>query len=104
MNLKSKIEAIIYAAEDPVSIDQIAAILKEEMGEQELSTAKERVRSAVEELIADSASDQRGIEVRKIGWSIKFCPTSGRSLTTGMPKAESEAAGPRPERVRIAGE
>jgi len=67
MNLKSKIEAIIYAAEDPVSIDQIAAILKEEMGEQELSAAKERVRSAVEELIADSASDQRGIEVRKIG-------------------------------------
>ncbi len=67
MNLKSKIEAIIYAAEDPVGIDQIAAILKEEMGEQELSAAKERVRSAVEELIADSASDQRGIEVRKIG-------------------------------------
>src|SRR5713101_938307 len=67
MNLKSKIEAIIYAAEDPVSIDQIAAILKEELGEQELSAAKERVRSAVEELIADSASDQRGIEVRKIG-------------------------------------
>ncbi len=67
MNLKAKIEAIIYAAEDPVSIDQIAAILKEEMGEQELSAAKERVRSAVEELITDSASDQRGIEVRKIG-------------------------------------
>jgi len=67
MNLKAKIEAIIYAAEDPVGIDQIAAILKEELGEQELSAAKERVRSAVEELIADSASDQRGIEVRKIG-------------------------------------
>ena len=67
MNLKAKIEAIIYAAEDPVGIDQIAAILKEELGEQELSAAKERVRSGVKELIADSASDQRGIEVRKIG-------------------------------------
>ena len=67
MNLKAKIEAIIYAAEDPVGIDQIAAILKGEVGEQELSAAKERVRSAVEELIADSASDQRGIEVRTIG-------------------------------------
>jgi segregation and condensation protein B len=67
MNLKAKIEAIVYAAEEPVTIDQIAALLKEELGEQELSAAKERVRTAIEELIADSASDQRGVEVRKIG-------------------------------------
>jgi segregation and condensation protein B len=67
MNLKSKLEAIIYAAEEPVTIEQMASILKEELGEQELSAAKEKVRAAVEELIADSAADQRGVEVRKIG-------------------------------------
>ena len=67
MNLKSKIEAIIYAAEEPVTIDQIAAVLKEETGEQEPSAAKEKVRAAVQELISDCASDQRGVEVRKIG-------------------------------------
>jgi len=67
MNLKAKIEAVIYAAEEPVSIDQIAAALKEEIGEQELAAAKEKVRIAVQELISDCASDQRGVEVRKIG-------------------------------------
>src|SRR5437773_2611953 len=29
MNLKPKVEAIIYAAEEPVSVEQIAALLKE---------------------------------------------------------------------------
>ena len=67
MNLKAKIEAIIYAAEEPVTIEQIVAVLKEEIGEQETSAAKEKVRNAVEELTNDYASDQRGIEVRKIG-------------------------------------
>lgn len=67
MNLKAKIEAIIYAAEEPVTIDQIASVLKEEIGEHELSTAKEQVRTAVQELITDCASDRRGVEVRKIG-------------------------------------
>lgn len=67
MNLKAKIEAIIYAAEEPVTIDQIASVLKEEIGEQELFAAKEKVRTTVQELITDCASDRRGIEVRKIG-------------------------------------
>ncbi|HZS28735.1 MAG TPA: SMC-Scp complex subunit ScpB [Candidatus Angelobacter sp.] len=71
MNLKSKIEAIIYAAEEPVSIEQIAVALKEELAAGEDSgnkeSAKEKVRAAVEELIAAYATDERGIEVRKIG-------------------------------------
>jgi len=29
MSLKPKVEAIIYAAEEPVSVEQIAALLKE---------------------------------------------------------------------------
>ena len=71
MNLNSKIEAIIYAAEEPVSIEQIAVALKEELAAGEDSgnkeSGKEKVRAAVEELIAAYATDERGIEVRKIG-------------------------------------
>ncbi len=71
MNLKSKLEAIIYAAEEPVSIDQMTAVLKDELAAGEdagtKDDAKEKVRAAVEELITAFASDERGIEVRKIG-------------------------------------
>jgi len=69
MSLKAKLEAIIYAAETPVTLDQILQLLK---GAPELESAadgtevKQRVRMALEELIADYYSPDRGMEIRQV--------------------------------------
>jgi segregation and condensation protein B len=65
MNLKPKIEAIIYAAETPISLDQIVALLKDSAGTEE-SDLKSQARAAIEELIADYSSETHGIELRQI--------------------------------------
>ncbi len=67
MSLKSKVEAIIYAAEEPVSVEQMAAALKDSMGkDDEGGNPKTAVRAAVEELIADYAAANRGMEIRLV--------------------------------------
>jgi len=66
MSLKSKVEAIIYAAEEPVSVEQMAAALKGSLGE-EGGDSKAAVRAAVEELTADyAAPTSRGMEIRLV--------------------------------------
>jgi len=65
MSLNSKVEAIIYAAEEPVSVEQMTAALKGSFGE-EGGDAKAAVRAAVEELIADYAAAERGMEIRLV--------------------------------------
>jgi segregation and condensation protein B len=65
MNLKPKIEAIIYAAETPITLDQIVALLKDSAGTEE-SDLKSQARAAIEELIADYSSETHGIELRQI--------------------------------------
>src|SRR5438874_7720041 len=65
MSLKPKIEAIIYAAETPITLDQIAALLKESAGTEE-AELKSQARAAIDELIADYSSESHGIEVRQI--------------------------------------
>ncbi len=64
MSLKAKVEAIIYAAEEPVSVEQMAAALKGSLGE-EAGDAKAAVRAAVDELTADYAAG-RGMEIRLV--------------------------------------
>jgi segregation and condensation protein B len=73
MSLKAKIEAIIYAAEDPVTLDQIAAILQDELpapaeGDSLSPQAHARaaIRGVIDELLADYASGDRGMEIRQI--------------------------------------
>jgi segregation and condensation protein B len=86
MSLKAKIEAIIYAAEEPITVDQIAGVLREtgvlselvpaadhHTGEDPKAAAKaERnaIRSALqpvlEELVADYTAADRGMEVRQV--------------------------------------
>jgi len=70
MSLKSRIEAIIYAAETPVTTEQIFELVKESaLAEQEgadEATAKSRVRSALEELVADYCAPDHGIEIRQV--------------------------------------
>ena len=65
MSLKSKVEAIIYAAEEPVSVEQMTAALKASLGE-EAGDAKAALRAAVDELIADYAAAGRGMEIRLV--------------------------------------
>src|SRR3981189_2521140 len=52
---KAALEAIIYAADEPATIDQLAAALGEE---------KLAVQSALDELVASYAVEERGIEIR----------------------------------------
>ena len=67
MSLKAKVEAIIYAAEDPVTVEQMTAALKGSLGnDEEVADPKAAVRAAVEELIADYAAAQRGMEIRLV--------------------------------------
>src|SRR3954463_7633200 len=76
MALKGKLEAIIYAAEEPVTLDQLTLLLKEsviqENGLAEMAPAaaqaeaKSRIRAALAELIADFDNGDRGMEIREV--------------------------------------
>ncbi len=76
MSLKSQIEAIIYAAEEPVTLEQILAVLKDDLraaaqsaesgAEPDAASMKATLRAALEELVADYASGDRGMEIRQV--------------------------------------
>src|SRR5512146_1896745 len=71
MSIKPKIEAIIYAAEEPVSLEHITSLRKEAVVSQEgapLADAeiKARVRAAVDELATEYAAAERGMEIRQV--------------------------------------
>src|ERR1700676_714406 len=68
MSLKAKLEAIIYAAETPISLDQIIQLVRQsESGEGTDDTEiKSRVRAALEELTAEYAGAEHGVEVRQV--------------------------------------
>jgi segregation and condensation protein B len=69
MSLKAQLEAIIYAAETPITIEQISQLVKESViaegavGEAEV---KSRVRATLEELVADYDGPDHGIEIRQV--------------------------------------
>src|SRR5277367_5876823 len=60
---KAALEAIIYAADEPATIDQLATALGEE---------KLAVQSALDELIAGYATDERGIEIGAVAGGYKL--------------------------------
>jgi segregation and condensation protein B len=68
MSLKAKVEAIIYAAETPITLDQIVQLVKEFVAAGGVDDAEIRsqVRAAIEELTVDYSSDDHGIELRQI--------------------------------------
>src|SRR5262245_12443359 len=108
MSIKAKLEALIYAAEEPITPDQMAALLKEDLlalksatpaepqsgpGEEqapakdgavehgtkaksEKAELRELLKPFLEELVADSANEDRGIEVRQVagGYRISTKP------------------------------
>jgi segregation and condensation protein B len=60
---KAALEAIIYAADEPATIDQLTAALGEE---------KLAVQSALDELVAGYAVEERGIEIRAVAGGYKM--------------------------------
>jgi segregation and condensation protein B len=69
MSLKAKLEAIIYAAETPITLDQLIQLAKESVinnGAADEGEVRSQVRAALEELIADFASADHGIELRQV--------------------------------------
>jgi segregation and condensation protein B len=69
MSLKAQLEAIIYAAETPITADQITQLVKESViagGAADDAEVKSRVRATLENLAADYHSHDHGIEIRQV--------------------------------------
>ena len=68
MSLKAKLEAIIYAAETPITLDHIVELVGESVVAEGATEdeVKSHVRIALEELIDECAAAHRGIEIREI--------------------------------------
>jgi len=68
--LKPQLEAIIYAAETPISLEQIIPLVRDsilaEAPEIDAVEIRSRVRAAVEQLIADYSASDHGIEIRQV--------------------------------------
>src|SRR6202041_3762455 len=69
MSLRAQLEAIIYAAETPITLEQMVELLKESVtaaGAADEAEAKSRVRSRLEELVAEYGGPDHGIEIRQV--------------------------------------
>ena len=78
MALKAQLEAIIYAAEEPVTVEQMALVLKDSvLAEYSLadsglegaaldSEVRKRIRATLEELTLDYGNSARGMEIRQV--------------------------------------
>src|SRR6195256_687134 len=69
MSLKAQLEAIIYAAETPITLDQMTQLVKETIvaaGAVDDAEVKSRVRSSLEELIGEYGGSDHGIEIRQV--------------------------------------
>jgi segregation and condensation protein B len=60
---KAALEAMIYAADEPATIEQVASALEEE---------KLAVQASLDELVASYAGDARGIEIRAVAGGYKM--------------------------------
>jgi len=69
MSLKAQLEAIIYATETPITLEQLTALVKETVAAEGISDeaeTKSRVRSVLEELVGEYGSPDHGIEIRQV--------------------------------------
>jgi segregation and condensation protein B len=63
IDLKAALEAIIYAADDPATLEQLAAAL---------DTDKGLVKASLDALMASYASEERGVEIRAVAGGYKM--------------------------------
>src|SRR3984893_6289132 len=69
MSLKAQLEAIIYAAETPITLEQMTQLVKETViaeGAADEADIKSRVRSCLEDLVAEFGTPDHGIEIRQV--------------------------------------
>src|ERR1700741_1575044 len=69
MSLKAELEAIIYAAETPITVEQMTQLVKETViaeGAADEADMKSRVRSCLEGLVAEYSCGEHGIEIRQV--------------------------------------
>jgi len=69
MSLKAQLEAIIYAAETPITLEQMTQLVKETAiaeGAADEAEMKSRVRSCLEELVGEYGAPGHGIEIRQV--------------------------------------
>jgi len=69
MSLRAQLEAIIYAAETPITLEQMTQLVKESAvadGADDDAEIKSRVRSSLEELVGEYGSPSHGIEIRQV--------------------------------------
>jgi segregation and condensation protein B len=70
MSLKPQLEAIIYAAETPIPLEQIVPLVKDSILAEtpgiDDADLKSRIRATLEELIADYSASAHGIEIRQV--------------------------------------
>jgi segregation and condensation protein B len=63
IDLKAALEAIIYAADDPATLEQLAAALDSDKG---------LVKASLDALMASYASEERGVEIRAVAGGYKM--------------------------------
>lgn len=69
MSLKAELEAIIYAAETPITLEQMTQLVRATVlaeGVSEEPEIKSRVRSTLEELVGEYGGGDHGIEIRQV--------------------------------------
>jgi segregation and condensation protein B len=75
MSLKAQLEAVIYAADTPIALEQIIQLLKPSFASAEPVDSieiKSQVRLALEELTLEYATSNHGIEVRQVAGGYRF--------------------------------
>jgi segregation and condensation protein B len=91
MSLKAKVEAIIYAAEEPVTLEQIALLLKD-IVLADLASAREN--AAIEQ--ADSAAEALAADSHAADYATEFHPAhsyaSAAAESASMPELAPESA------------
>lgn len=69
MSLKAQLEAIIYAAEMPITLDHLIQLVRDSVladGATDDAEVKSRVREALEQLTTDYAASDHGVEIRQV--------------------------------------
>jgi segregation and condensation protein B len=69
MSLKAQLEAIVYAAETPITVEHMTALVKETViaeGTSDDAQIKSLVRACLEELIGEYGAPDHGIEIRQV--------------------------------------
>jgi segregation and condensation protein B len=88
MSLKAKVEAIIYAAEEPISLEQIAGLLKADVLA-EIAVTKEAAAKASAENAEEAASD--GVEITTESDADSVCPEPGPLMASNGEATVDEA-------------